>query len=192
MNVFDEHPFKVIVDYGHNPAAVQAMCDLVGRLEVKGRRIVVLAAPGDRRDEDVMAIGRTAAGHFDHYLCRRDDGLRGRGPEEIPGMLREALLAAGVPARKVQVIPDEATAVSAALAMARPGDLLLLFADALTRTWKQVIHFVPPSGDTPRAEAAAAPALELPAMPAMNLEDGHPLVRDERGVRLAREPEAAD
>jgi hypothetical protein len=26
----------------------------------------------------------------------------------------------------------------------------------------------------------------------VNLEDGHPLVRDERGVRLAREPEPAD
>ena len=23
MNVFDEHPFKVILDYGHNPAAVE-------------------------------------------------------------------------------------------------------------------------------------------------------------------------
>ena len=25
MNIFDEHPFKVILDYGHNPAAVEAM-----------------------------------------------------------------------------------------------------------------------------------------------------------------------
>ena len=25
MNVYDEHPFKVILDYGHNPAAIQAM-----------------------------------------------------------------------------------------------------------------------------------------------------------------------
>ena len=31
MNVFDEHPFKVILDYGHNPAAVRAMCHLVER-----------------------------------------------------------------------------------------------------------------------------------------------------------------
>src|SRR5262249_18886694 len=73
MNIFDEHPFKVVLDYGHNPAAVGAMVDLVRRLEVKGRRICVLAAPGDRRDEDMREIARLAAGRFDHYICRRDD-----------------------------------------------------------------------------------------------------------------------
>jgi cyanophycin synthetase len=192
MNVFDEHPFKVIVDYGHNAAAVKAMCDLVGRLDVKGRRIVVVSAPGDRRDEDVTALGSTAAGHFDHYICRRDDGRRGRGPDEIPHLLREGLLAGGVAEKQVHVIPDEAQAVDAALAMARPGDLVLLFADALTRTWKQVVHFVPEAGAPARAEAAAAPAVALPAMAAVNLEDEQPLVRDERGVRLAREAETPD
>jgi cyanophycin synthetase len=192
MNVFDEHPFKVIVDYGHNPAAVKAMCDLVGRLEVKGRRIVVISAPGDRRDQDVTATGSAAAGHFDHYICRRDDGLRGRKPDEIPRLLREGLLAGGVAGKQVQVIPEEAQAVEAALAMARPGDLVLVFADALTRTWKQVVHFVPAAGATARAEATPAPAVALPAMAAVNLEDELPLVRDERGVRLAREVEAPD
>ena len=84
MNIYDEHPFKVILDYGHNPAAVEAMCDLVERLDVSGRRIVVLAAPGDRRDEDIHDIGRIAAGRFDRYICRRDDSLRGRKPDEVP------------------------------------------------------------------------------------------------------------
>ena len=50
MNIYHDHPFKVILDYGHNPAAVEAMVDVAGRLDVKGRRICVLAAPGDRRD----------------------------------------------------------------------------------------------------------------------------------------------
>src|SRR6186713_652011 len=34
MNIFDEHPFKVILDYGHNAAAVEAMVSLVTRLDV--------------------------------------------------------------------------------------------------------------------------------------------------------------
>jgi cyanophycin synthetase len=198
LNVFGEHPFKVIVDYGHNAAAVQAMCDLVGRIEVKGRRIVVLAAPGDRRDEDIVAIGRAAAGHFDHYLCRRDDHLRGRKSDEVPHLLRDALLQAGAPGRRIQVIPEERAAVDAALAMARPGDLLLLFADALSRTWKQVIHFQPDAaaaaGASPArgAEAPAASPLEVPAAAMASLEDRNLLIRDERGVRLAREVETAD
>ena len=56
MNVFNEHPFKVILDYGHNAHAVRLMADLAQRLDVSGRRIVVLAGPGDRRDEDIVAI----------------------------------------------------------------------------------------------------------------------------------------
>ena len=33
MNIFDEHGFRVILDYGHNEAAVGAMVDLVERLQ---------------------------------------------------------------------------------------------------------------------------------------------------------------
>jgi cyanophycin synthetase len=56
MNVYNEHPFKVVMDYGHNAHAVSVMSDLAQRLDVPGRRIVVLAGPGDRRDEDLHAI----------------------------------------------------------------------------------------------------------------------------------------
>jgi cyanophycin synthetase len=190
MNVFDEHPFKVIVDYGHNGAAVEAMCQLCDRLEPQGRRIVVLAAPGDRRDSDITEIGTIAAGHFDHYIVRRDDRFRGRDGDEVPRMLRAALLAAGVPQEKIEVIPDEVTAVDHVLSIARPGDLLLVFADAITRTWKQVISFHPAqatSTDRPsRPIMVEAPVVSEP------LPSTESLVRDERGVRIKREPEAED
>ena len=78
MNVFNEHPFKVVFDYGHNAHAVAAMAELAQRLDVTGRRIVVVAGPGDRRDEDLHAIAKAVAGRFDHYICRRDDNLRDR------------------------------------------------------------------------------------------------------------------
>ena len=64
MNVFNEHPFKVILDYGHNPAAVRAMCHLVERTPVRGRKIAVLTMPGDRRDEDIAEVATIAAGAF--------------------------------------------------------------------------------------------------------------------------------
>src|ERR671921_877116 len=138
MNIYDEHPFKVILDYGHNPAAVEAMCELVKRLDITGRRLCVLAAPGDRRDQDIADIGRIAAGRFDRYICRRGDNLRGRRPDEVPKLLRDALLANGVPAEQIIVAPDEQVAVETALHEAEAGDLLLIFGDAITRTWKQV------------------------------------------------------
>ena len=65
------------------------MVNLTDQLEVKGRRLVVLAAPGDRRDQDIQEIASLAAGHYDHYVVRRDDNPRGRGPMEVPKMLRD-------------------------------------------------------------------------------------------------------
>ncbi len=188
MNVYDEHPFKVILDYGHNPAAVAAMVQLVERIEVKGRRIIVLAAPGDRRDEDIREIARIAAGKFDRYICRRDDGLRGRGENEVPKMLAEALQANGVSADKIEVIPDEQAATEAALHCAEAGDLVLIFADAISRSWKQILHHRP-NASAGEAEASSTVRFEIPELPAPMLGRGETLIRDARGVRVARESE---
>jgi len=213
MNVFDEHPFKVLFDYGHNAHAVSVVADLAQRLDVTGRRIVVLAGPGDRRDEDLVAIANAVAGRFDHYVCRRDDSLRDRASDEVPRIQAAALRAAGVPEDAISIIPDEQEAIDAALRMGRTGDLLLVFADALVRSWKQITKFRPEGAPPPSgaagivADAAGAGAsavgggLRAPSQPggvagegiaaeavaAMSLEG---LIRDERGIRFA--PEADD
>ena len=188
MNIYDEHPFKVILDYGHNPAAIEAMCTLVDRLEVTGRRLCVLAAPGDRRDEDIAELGRIAAGHFDHFVCRRDDQLRGRGPNEVPELLQKALLAHGVPADHITIIPEEHLAIDAALREAQVGDLLLIFADAITRGWKQVIQFRPDAATPQTSERAriSRPEPVLAGVATLMDDRRREFVRDSRGVRIAR------
>jgi cyanophycin synthetase len=163
LNVYDEHPFRVLFDYGHNAHAVEQLCQLANRLEVRGRRICVLSAPGDRRDEDIRAIATVAASAmFDHYICRRDDPLRGRGEDEVPRMLCETLVAHGVHDAKVSVIVDEQEAIDAALRMAERGDLLLVFADALARGWKQIVHFKP---DVPAESHASSRPARTPRAP---------------------------
>jgi cyanophycin synthetase len=189
MNVYHDHPFKVILDYGHNPHAVQAMAQLVERLAPKGRRIVVLAAPGDRRDEDVREIARHCAGRFDRYICRRDDALRGRGADEIPQKLREALLDADVDDAAIELVPDEQDAVERALRLGRREDLVLIFADKVQRAWQQIQEFQPDEDQLPEHELAPRPPqLEAIEVPAVAYGAAEQLIRDERGVRLAREP----
>ncbi|HQV49824.1 MAG TPA: cyanophycin synthetase, partial [Dokdonella sp.] len=134
MNVFNEHPFKVLFDYGHNAHAVGVMADLAQRLDVVGRRIVVLAGPGDRRDQDLREIADAVAGRFDHYICRRDDSLRGRASDEVPKIQAARLRERGVAESAISVIPDEQEAIEAGLGMSQAGDLLLVFADALVRS----------------------------------------------------------
>jgi cyanophycin synthetase len=196
MNVFNEHPFKVIFDYGHNAHAVGMLADLCTKLDVRGRRLIVVAGPGDRRDEDLRDIAAAVAGKFDHYVCRRDDGLRGRASDEVPKMIAEVLRSKGVPDGAITIIPDEQEAIDHALRMGRPGDLLLIFADALTRSWKQVTKFKP---DAEAVGAAIVPSTK-PSTPPVDdgsqLANGAPMdletagfVRDERGLRYVGEAE---
>jgi cyanophycin synthetase len=186
MNVYDDHPFKVILDYGHNPAAVRAMADLVGKLTVEGRRICVLAGPGDRRDEDLREIAAIAAKAFDFVILRRDDDLRGRGPEDVPKLMAREMLAHGYPSDRLRIIPDEQEAIEAGLSLARRGDLLLIFADKISRSWKQVIYF--------KRAPEPEPVVETPPVAAIAADvSTGPLpeqwIQDARGVRLARESE---
>ncbi len=186
MNIYDEHPFKVILDYAHNPAAVRAMCSLVDRFEPEGKRIIVLSAPGDRRDEDIREIAEIAAGHFDHFICRCDDNRRGRGEDEVAVMMKNKLLEEGIAADRIEVVPDEQEATTRALEIAEAGDLILVLADAIKRTWKQIIYFN--SGakveDAPKRSSVS---IELPDIEDFNFHDDLEIISDERGVRIARE-----
>ncbi len=186
MNIYDEHPFKVILDYAHNPAAVRAMCSLVDRFEPEGKRIIVLSAPGDRRDEDIREIAEIAASHFDHFICRCDDNRRGRGEDEVAVMMKNKLLEEGIAADRIEVVPDEQEATTRALEIAEAGDLILVLADAIKRTWKQIIYFN--SGakveDAPKRSSVS---IELPDIEDFNFHDDLEIISDERGVRIARE-----
>jgi len=179
MNVFDEHGFRVILDYGHNEAAVGAMVDLVDRLKPRGRRIVGVTCPGDRRDEDVVAIARQIAGHFDAYICHRDDDLRDRGPDELPKLMRKALIAEGVAPDAITIIEEEEKSLDAALSQAQPDDLVLFFCEAITRCWKQIIHF------TPKFTAAEPePVAKRLAASTFGVPEGFVLTSDDRGVLI--------
>jgi cyanophycin synthetase len=147
LNVYDELPFRVVVDGARNPSALEALLSTLESLTVGGRRLCVLSAPGDRRDTEIQALARLAAGRFDVYFCRRDAELRGRRPDEVPRLLRDELLLAGVADQAIEVVPEGAQAVQLALSLARQGDLLLLLGDAPERSWDQVVHYRPRFAD---------------------------------------------
>jgi cyanophycin synthetase len=81
--------------------------------------------------------------------------------------------------------------VDDALDMAQEGDLVVLFVDDVRRSWNQVIHY---EGDNVTASQAddvkPAHSFVEEDPEAFSLEPGARLVRDERGVRLAREEES--
>ena len=108
-------------------------------------------------------------------------------------MLRAQLRESGVDDTRIEVIPSEVHAVDAALSMAREGDLVVIFGDNIERCWKQV------AGHEVEEGSAGAGGDDKPAQSfveldpeAFTLGPESELVRDERGVRIARVDEESD
>ena len=158
-------------------------------VEVDGKKIVVLAAPGDRRDEDIREIAEIASGHFDYFICRRDDDTRGRGDDEVPVMLKNKLLEDGISADKIEVIPNEQEATTRALEMAETGDLILVLGDSVKRTWKQIIYFNS-GAKVEDSSMKSTVTMNLPETAGFSFSDDIEIISDERGVRIARGEES--
>jgi cyanophycin synthetase len=142
LNVFDGHGFRVILDYAHNPAGLQALGDLILKLRPQHRRVIgMINIPGDRRDEDMREMGALATRYFDEIVFREDPARRGRKPGEIIELLVEGALAAGFPEERIRRVMNEEDAAPECLAMARPGDLVVLTPTEVEAMWRQVLDF---------------------------------------------------
>ncbi len=192
LNVYDQLPFKVILDYGHNPAAMQVMADLVGKLGVTGKRVLVLAAPGDRRNEDIEAMCGIAARAFDKVIVKQDDDTRGRASMEVPELMKQALERAGLRASAIEIVAEEEKAIDHALRTAERGDLVLVLADKVNRAWKQITKYKPDGAPAPSTRQSERPPEPSRPVDASVTLVGLQVVKDERGVRIARSQQNED
>jgi len=151
LNMFELDGYRVIVDYAHNPPAVQALGDFVDRLGepspggrqalVTGRRIGVMATAGDRRDEDIVELGRIAAHHFDAIIVREDANTRGRPRGDTAALIERGVRAgmdAGARCTSVETVLDELEATRYALDMGHPGDVVVVCVDHANDVWKEL------------------------------------------------------
>ncbi|WP_407572791.1 cyanophycin synthetase [Deinococcus altitudinis] len=142
LNLYDGHPFRVILDYAHNPAGLEYLLELVAHLRPRrGRVIGVFGVAGDRRDSDIHHMGQLLAGMFDEVILREDEERRGRAPGEGARLTQEGALAAGMRPEQFRVILNEPEAIGAALQAGRPGDLLVVMPNEVEKAWAQVTSY---------------------------------------------------
>jgi len=135
---------RVLVDYAHNTAAVEGLLELIMQMPAS-RRIGVIAAPGDRRDEDIRALGRLAA-RFDHVIVKEDEDRRGREPGEVARLLVDGLTEAGLTPERIEVVLDEAGAIDRGISALDEYDVAVVLADKVARTLSQVQAHAPSPG----------------------------------------------
>ena len=134
-NLIEADGLKVLIDYGHNVPALDALAELVRALPAH-RRIGVASAPGNRRDADLADLGAGLAGMLDVViLCENDPRDRPRG--ETAELLRDGA-ASRQGACRVELVMDEQQAIACAFAEAGDGDLLVLLIDDVEGTLERI------------------------------------------------------
>ncbi|MBX0327254.1 UDP-N-acetylmuramoyl-L-alanyl-D-glutamate--2,6-diaminopimelate ligase [Oscillochloris sp. ZM17-4] len=118
-------PFDVIVDYAHNPDSFEQVLGMLRPL-TRGRIIAVFGSAGER-DRAKRAVQGEIAGRYADLLVLTDEDPRGEDPAAIIAEIAEGAERAGKRSGDGYLcIPDRAEAIRAAMAAARPGDLVLL------------------------------------------------------------------
>jgi cyanophycin synthetase len=130
LNIFAFRGGTVVIDYGHNPVALESMQTMISQWNAS-RRTAVLAIPGDRRTDLIVQSGRTVANGYHRFYIREDTDLRGRQPGEVAEILASTIREEN-PHASVHVILDEVEATKAALCSMAPGELVVASCDAVT------------------------------------------------------------
>ena len=134
-NYFEADGVKCLIDYGHNVPALKALRPLVAGLATQAR-IGVATAPGNRRDEDLSALGAELATMCDALYVYETDS-RGRDTGETARLIHGGAAGAGTDCR-VETILSEQEAVVRAIGEARAGDFLLLLVDDIEGTTERL------------------------------------------------------
>jgi UDP-N-acetylmuramoyl-L-alanyl-D-glutamate--2,6-diaminopimelate ligase len=126
MEVIQDQPFKVMVDYAHEPKSMEELYHTV-RSWTHGRIIHVLGPTGGGRDlEHKATLGAQVAHNADTVIVTTDDPY-----DDDPAIL--AKIMAGGAEREGKVLDenlfielDRRAAIKKAVALAQPSDLILI------------------------------------------------------------------
>lgn len=136
-----KRPYTVMVDYAHSPDALEQVLRTL-RAAATGQILTVFGCGGDRDRAKRPIMGRIAA-ELSEQVIITTDNPRTENPHHI---IAEILAGTREHAHRVRAIPDRTQAISAALAAASPGDLVLI-AGKGSETYQIVGHTKIPYND---------------------------------------------
>ena len=139
LNLIDVGNFTVLIDFAHNPAGMEALSKFVEKLPNKVKTGVI-GGTGDRRDEDIRNLGKSAAKMLTNIIIREDASLRGRKEGEVNKIVLEGVRSEK-PDVAVKIIEDEVKAINFGLKNAKKDDLLVILPDNIPRAIEIVNKF---------------------------------------------------
>lgn len=128
-NIYEIDGYTVLVDFAHNPEALEALLDMANRLE-PARKALCFGQAGDRPDDLISELARSAweSGLDQVFVSELARYHRGREAGEVYGVIRDELLACGAQPEQVGHRMEEIDSLEAAMEWAQPGDLVVMLA----------------------------------------------------------------
>ena len=128
-NVYDVAGAHVLVDFAHNPQAMQALFDMARALPAK-RRLLAFGQAGDRPDSLIQELARGAwnIGLDQVVVSELEVYHRGREHGEVYRIIRDELLRVGAGDQQIRHFEEELESLEFALDWAQPGDLVIMLA----------------------------------------------------------------
>lgn len=126
LNVFDDLPFRIIMDFAHNPDGFKKLCDFADLQAVSGRKLIAFAGSADRKDETLVRMGRAVAGHFDFYFCKEHKSRGDVERRKVAAFLQQGLLEAGVDRDQTAIRVHGKEVIFEIFDSCEPGDLLIM------------------------------------------------------------------
>jgi UDP-N-acetylmuramyl tripeptide synthase len=128
-NVHDIDGYKVLVDFAHNPHAMQALFGMAQALPAK-RRVLCFGQAGDRPDQAIRELARDAwaIGLDKVIVSELAEYHRGRGEGEVFAIIKDELLQQGASEEQVEHFDAETESLAAAMQWAGAGDLVIMLA----------------------------------------------------------------
>ena len=127
MNIFGFNKSKVILDYGHNRHAIEALGQMLPKV-ASGRKITVCFGTGSRTDEALQEFGQIIADVYD-YAIIADADPRSRKSGETPGMVRQGMIEKGFKEDSIEVVLDYEVAVERALELVQENEVVVIQVD---------------------------------------------------------------
>ncbi len=126
-NLYDYRGFKVLVDFAHNPQAMQALFAMARAIPAK-RRALCFAQAGDRTDEQIRELARSAWSMDLDLVCiaELEHYRRGREEREVFTIIHDELRACGAREDQIRYFITESESFDAALDWAEAGDLVVI------------------------------------------------------------------
>jgi UDP-N-acetylmuramyl tripeptide synthase len=126
-NLYPVRDFKVLVDFAHNPQAMQALFAMARAIPAR-RRALSFAQAGDRTDAQIRELARSAWSIGLDLACiaELEKYRRGREEGEVFTLIRDELIKCGAREDQVRYFGTESESFDAALAWAETGDLVVL------------------------------------------------------------------